>query len=182
MTFAEIALNLGLIVPIPWGRTLAYGLGGLAALLAATPLADAIATRLVGGPLKLKAFNALKRSWAHLLVGVVVAWIVGGVIEEALLRGVVLRWIEHVAARHAPPLVAQSLGVLAAAALALAAHLYQGLRAALIVSMLSVVFGVIYVASGYVLWTVILAHGLYDTIAFVRFAFGWSKYSKAADA
>jgi len=38
-------------------------------------------------------------------------------------------------------------------------------------------FGVLFVVSGYNLWTVMLCHGLYDTIAFVRFANKKSKYS-----
>ncbi len=52
-------------------------------------------------------------------------------------------------------------------------HLYQGPRGAVIVAPLSVLF----VLSGSNLWTVILCHGLYDTVAFVRFARGKSKYS-----
>jgi len=36
----------------------------------------------------------------------------------------------------------------------------------------------LFVISGHNLWTVILCHGLYDTIAFIRFATGKSRYSK----
>jgi hypothetical protein len=56
-------------------------------------------------------------------------------------------------------------------------HLYQGPRAAVIVTQLSVLFGVLFVVSGYNLWAVILCHGMYDTVAFIRFATGKSKYS-----
>ena len=56
-------------------------------------------------------------------------------------------------------------------------HLYQGPRAALIITQLSVLFGVLFVVSGYNLWAVMLCHGLYDTIAFIRFAHKKSKYS-----
>jgi len=55
---------------------------------------------------------------------------------------------------------------------------YQGLRAAIIITQLSVLF----VVSGYNLWTVILCHGLYATIAFVRFARQESRYSKLDSA
>ena len=51
----------------------------------------------------------------------------------------------------------------------------------MIITQLSVLFGVLFVASGYNLWTVILAHGFYDTIAFVRFASGKSRYAKFAN-
>ena len=56
--------------------------------------------------------------------------------------------------------------------------MYQGLRAAIIVAQLSVLFGVLFVVSGHNLWAVMLCHGLYDTIAFIRFANKKSKYSK----
>ena len=49
-------------------------------------------------------------------------------------------------------------------------HLYQGPRATVIVTQLSVMFGVLFVVSGYNLWAVILCHGMYDTVAFIRFA------------
>jgi len=38
-------------------------------------------------------------------------------------------------------------------------------------------FGVLFVISGYNLWAVMLCHGLYDTVAFIRFATKKSKYS-----
>ncbi len=49
--------------------------------------------------------------------------------------------------------------------------------AMVIISQLSALFGILFVISGYNLWAVMLCHGLYDTIAFVRFANKQSKYS-----
>lgn len=60
-------------------------------------------------------------------------------------------------------------------------HLCQGMRAAFIVTQLSVLFGVPFVISGENLWTVVLCHGLYDTVAFIRFANRSSKYSNLDD-
>ena len=51
-----------------------------------------------------------------------------------------------------------------------------------IIVQLSVLFGVLFVASGYDLWAAILCHGLYDTIAFVRFASGKSRYAKVRES
>jgi membrane protease YdiL (CAAX protease family) len=56
-------------------------------------------------------------------------------------------------------------------------HFYQGARGTLIIFQLSILFGVLFVVSGYSLWSVILCHGAYDTIAFIRFANKISKYS-----
>lgn len=59
-------------------------------MLAYSPVADRLATRLSRMPPKLRAFRAIQRSWMSLALGVVVAWVLGGFIEESLLRGVVL--------------------------------------------------------------------------------------------
>ena len=72
---------------------------------------------------------------------------------------------------------ASILAIAGAAAGAGIVHLYQGPRGALIVAQLSVLFGLVNVLSGHDLWSVILCHGAYDTIAFVRFARGKSKYA-----
>jgi membrane protease YdiL (CAAX protease family) len=81
-----------------------------------------------------------------------------------------------------PAAVAAGIAVVVAAAGAGVIHLYQGLRAAVIVTQLSMLFGLLFVLSGHDLWAVILCHGLYDTIAFVRFANKTSKYSRFVDA
>jgi len=51
----------------------------------------------------------------------------------------------------------------------------------MIIAQLSVLFGLLYVITGYNLWAVILCHGFYNTIAFVRFANRSSKYSNLDD-
>jgi hypothetical protein len=46
-----------------------------------------------------------------------------------------------------------------------------------IITQLSSLFGLLMVVSGYNLWAVIIGHCLYDTVAFIRFANGKSRYS-----
>jgi len=173
---AHLAMLAGLGAPFFAGA--AFALGWLAIMLVYSPAADWIATRLVAAPPRLKAFRALKESLAKLILGIVAAWILGGFLEEFLLRGMVLQAVAFGAVRFMPPIAAEALGILVAAALAYGMHLYQGPRAALIVTQLSVLFGLLFVISGHNLWAVILCHGLYDTIAFIRFATGASRYSK----
>ena len=168
---------LGLGAPVSWLSTLGLAAAWLALLLAYSPLADRIATRWVARPPRLGAFRALQQSKAKLLLGIVVAWILGGFLEELVFRGIVLQALEAgLSARLVAP-VATGLAVWIAAAGAGVMHLYQGLRAAIIITQLSVLFGVLFVVSGYNLWTVIVCHGLYDTIAFVRFAARKSRYA-----
>jgi membrane protease YdiL (CAAX protease family) len=146
-------------------------------MLAYTPLADRIATLLVRTPPNLGAFRMLQQSKVKLVLGIVVAWILGGFVEEYVFRWIVLRWIERLLFPSLVKPAATTIAIVAAAMGAGVFHLYQKLRAAIIITQLSVLFGVLFVVSGYKLWTVVLCHGLYDTIAFIRFATRKSKYS-----
>jgi membrane protease YdiL (CAAX protease family) len=170
--------ELGLTISVSWLRTIVFAVAWLALMLAYSPLADRLATRWVEKPPTLDAFRALQQSRSKLLMGIVVAWILGGFLEELVFRGIVLQSIEALVSAWLVAPMAAGVAVFAAAAGAGVIHLYQGLRAVLIITQLSILFGVLFVVSGYNLWAVILCHGLYDTIAFVRFANKKSSYSK----
>jgi membrane protease YdiL (CAAX protease family) len=178
LTGAVTPEDLGFTHAGTWTHVFAFALGGLAGTLAWSPVADRIATRFVARPPTLGAFRALQQSLPKLLAGIVVAWVLGGFLEELVFRGIVQQAVEAGAALALPRPVAAALGIIAAAAGAGVIHLYQGPRAVLIIVQLSVLFGLVFVLSGHNLWAVILCHGLYDTIAFVRFALGKSKYSR----
>ena len=169
---------LGLSTSTSWLSTIGYAVAWLALMLAYSPLADRIATRFFEKPPTLGAFRALQESRIKLLVGIVVAWVLGGFLEELIFRGIVLQSIEALLrARFAGPLAA-GIAVCTAAAGAGVMHLYQGERAAIIITQLSILFGVLFVISGYNLWAVVLCHGLYDAVAFIRFANKKSRYSE----
>jgi hypothetical protein len=170
--------DFGLSTSVSWPSTVGFALAGLALMLAYSPLADRLATRWVDKPPTLDAFRMLQQSRTKLLMGIVVAWFLGGFLEELVFRGIVLQAIAaQVSAWLAAPM-AIGIAVCAAAVGAGLMHLYQGLRAVLIVTQLSVLFGLLFVVSGRNLWAVVLCHGLYDTIAFVRFANKKSKYAR----
>jgi membrane protease YdiL (CAAX protease family) len=170
--------SLGLSVARSWEWTIGIGAGWLALMLAYSPVADFIAARIVSAPPTLGAFRALQQSRSKLVAGIAVAWILGGFLEELVFRGIVLQSIQAMLSPWIAARAAIGLAVLAAASGAGVVHLYQGPRAALIITQLSILFGLLFVASGYDLWAVVLCHGCYDTIAFIRFASGKSKYSK----
>jgi len=175
----NIALRtLGLGPPHSWPLTIALALIWLAAMYVYSPIADRIATYFAAKPPTLGAFRPLQRSVSRLLIGIIIAWIAGAFLEEFLLRGIILIRIETILMVQFPAIVSVALAVLGAACVGGVFHLYQGLRGAIIITQLSVLFGVLFVVSGYTLWSVVLCHGLYDTIAFVRFATGRSKYAK----
>jgi CAAX protease family protein len=160
-----------------WFWTIAYAVGWLGLMLAYSPLADRVAARWTHAPPTLGAFRGLQQSRRNLVLGIAVAWLLGGVLEELLLRGVILRSVQELLSTRLDGPLAAGIAICAAALVAGVIHLYQGLRGAIIVTQLSVLFGLLFVLSGFNLWTVMLCHGLYDTIAFIRFAKGSSRYS-----
>jgi membrane protease YdiL (CAAX protease family) len=169
--------HFGLSAPASWLSTIAFALAWLVLMLVASPLADKIATRLVAAPPSLEAFRGLQQSRTKLVIGIILAWVLGGFLEELVFRGIILQWIQaRLSAWLAAP-AATGIAVCAAAVGAGIIHRYQGQRAAIIVTQLSILFGLLFVVSGRNLWTVMLCHGLYDTIAFIRFANRKSKYS-----
>jgi len=181
--FAALALGwvrpseLGLGIPGSWLATLGFALAGLGVMLAYSPLADWLAARWFKKPPSLAAFGAIQQSRANLIAGIVAAWLLGGVLEELIARGIVLTSVETFLVPWVGGQAAVGAAVCIAAAGAGVVHFYQGPRAVLIISQLSLLLGVLFVVSGYNLWAVMLCHGLYDTIAFIRFANKQSKYS-----
>jgi uncharacterized protein len=174
--------ELGMSEPILSLRTIGFAAVWLALMLVYSPIADRLATRLIDKPPTLGAFRALQQSRVKLLIGIVAAWVLGGFLEEVVFRGIVLQSVEAALAGWlAQPTAAAAIAILTAALGAGVIHLYQGPRAAIIIVQLSILFGVLFVVSGYDLWAVILCHGLYDTIAFIRFAAGKSRYAKFAE-
>ena len=183
-TLASLALGwvtpnaLGL-EPVPaWLATIAWALAGLVVTIACSPLADRLASRFFPQPPTLAAFGAIQQSKAKLAGGILAAWLLGGFLEELIARGVVLSSIAAGLTGLLPLPLAAGLAVVLAAAGAGLMHLYQGPRGAAIIAQISLLFGLLFVLSGYNLWAVMLCHGLYDTIAFIRFATKQSKYSK----
>jgi membrane protease YdiL (CAAX protease family) len=161
-----------------WLATLGYALAGLAVLLAWSPLADRLAAHWFPKPPTLEAFAPIRQSALKLAIGILAAWLLGGILEELIARGIVLQSLRALLSPWLPVPLAVGIAVLVAALGAGAMHLYQGPRAMLIIAQLSVLLGVLFVASGYNLWAVMLCHGLYDTIAFARFARGKSRYAQ----
>lgn len=181
LAHGEVTLDeLGLRSGSSWLLTIGFALACLALMLAYTPLADRLATRWVDTPPTLGAFRVIQQSTVKLIAGIVVAWMLGGFLEELVLRGIVLKSVESSLAGRLGEPIAAGVAVCVAASGAGLIHLYQGPRAVIIVTQLSVLFGVLFVVSGFNLRAAVLCHGLYDTIAFVRFANKKSKYSDLA--
>ncbi len=172
----------GLAPPQSWPETVALAAGWTVLMLAFSPAADWVASQFFAKPPTLQAFSAIQQSTAKLIAGIAIAWLLGAFLEELVFRGVVQTGLEALLGGLLSPSAASGFALLAAALGAGLCHYYQGPRAMVIITQLSMLFGVLYVVSGYNLWAVILAHGFYDTIAFIRFATKRSKYSDLGQA
>jgi len=173
--------ELGLDLDRSWLSTIGLASVWLLLMLAYSPWADRLATRWVAEPPTLDVFRSLQQSRSKLLIGILVAWFLGGFLEELVFRGIVLQSARIVLSTWIAAPLAEGIAVCIAAAGAGIIHLYQGSRAAIIIVQLSILFGLLFVVSGHDLWCVILCHGLYDTIAFIRFANKTSRYSRIED-
>jgi membrane protease YdiL (CAAX protease family) len=176
--YGQVTLDeLGLGIANSWLPTIGFALAWLGLMVAYSPLADWLATRWVAQPPTLESFGVIQQSKGKLIAGIVVAWVLGGILEELIARGIVLKSVESLLTPWLIEPIAAAVAVCTAALGAGLMHFYQGPRAVAIITQLSVLFGVLFVVSGYNLWAVMLCHGLYDTIAFIRFANKKSKYS-----
>lgn len=173
--------EFGATPPHSWPTAIALAIGWTALMLAYSPVADWIASRFVAAPPTLQAFRAIQQSTLKLIGGILIAWVLGGILEEFVFRGVVVTAVDAALAPTLSQPSATAVAVILAALGAGVVHWYQGPRAMIIITQLSVLFGVLYVISGYNLFTVMLCHGFYDTIAFIRFAMRKSKYSNLDD-
>jgi CAAX protease family protein len=173
VTLAE----LGLGVPTSWSSTIRFAMLGLVVMLAYSPIADKLASRWFKKPPTLDSFRAVQQSKINLILGIVVAWLLGGFLEELIARGIVLQSVESLLKPWLTVPIAKILAILIAAFGAGLLHPYQGSRAVRIITQLSILFGILFFVSRYNLWTVILCHGFYDTIAFIRFANKTSRYA-----
>jgi membrane protease YdiL (CAAX protease family) len=175
---ATTPAEIGLSSTVSWLPTIGLALTWLGLMLVYSPLADRLATRWIAQPPVLAAFGIIQQSTGKLIAGIIVAWLLGGVLEELVVRGVVLTSVESVLTPWLSQPLAAGIAVCLAAVGAGLGHSYQGPRAMIIVTQLSILLGGLFVISGHNLWAVMICHGLYDTLAFIRFANHRSKYSR----
>lgn len=178
LAFHKVTLaQLGLNIPTSWLWTFALAILWLGLMIAYSPLADRLATFFIKKSPTLDTFRLIQQSGGKLIAGIVVAWLLGGFLEELIARGIVMKSFQSLLATWLPASLAAAVAICIAAIGAGLMHGYQGPRAVVITTQLSILFGLLFVLDGYNLWAVMICHGLYDTVAFVRFAHGKSKYS-----
>lgn len=115
----------------------------------------------------LEAFNVLQGNIAALAAGLVIAWLFGAFLEEFLFRGFLLNTLyELFSNKGCPQWLTWTFAVLVTSIFTGIGHFYQGIVGMIVTGFIAVGFSVIYLINHRNLWSCILAHGLYDTVAF----------------
>ncbi len=162
----------GLIRPKNWFRTLLKSLGvALAILLTVKLIINSIMNTLPGaGNQDLSRFDYLNGDLPNLIIMLVNIWITAAFLEEFLFRGYLLnRLIELIGSQTK---IAWIFAVVGQAVIFGLVHAYQSPVGMFKVGLIGLVFGLAFRPVGRNLWSLILAHGLIDSLDMVTHYFG----------
>ena len=160
--------DVGLKQPEHFGRLVLVSLIATAMLLPLSSLAIHIVEVLTESTPNLKAFEQIRGNIVALTGGLVVAWIFGAFVEELLLRGFLLNTLQELLSyKSCPQWLTWTVAVLGTSIIAGMGHSYQGRVGMIGTGLIAVGFSAVYLMNRRNLWSCILAHGLYDTVAFI---------------
>ena len=160
--------DVGLRKPEHFGRLLLITLTAMATLFPVSHVVIGAVKTLTGTVPNLEAFAVLRGNIATLAGGLVIAWVFGAFIEELLFRGFLLNTLyEVLASEGCPQWFTWSVAIFITSVFVGIGHSYQGIVGMVGTGFIAVGFGIIYLLNRRNLWSCILAHGLYDTVAFI---------------
>ena len=161
--------DVGLRKPEHFGRLLLITLIATAILLPLSHVIIDAVKNLTGTVPNLEAFTVLRGNIAALAGGLVIAWICGAFIEELLFRGFLLNTLYNVLAKEGSlQWFTWSVAIFITSVFVGIGHSYQGIVGMVGTGFIAVGFSIIYLLNRRNLWSCILAHGLYDTVAFIQ--------------
>ncbi|MCL2118533.1 MAG: CPBP family intramembrane metalloprotease [Planctomycetaceae bacterium] len=159
--------NVGFHKPENVRRLALTTLIATAVLIPLSFAAKHVAIAVTGTTPNLAAFQTIRGNIPALAAGLVIAWLFGAFLEELLLRGFLQNSLEIILLKEGcPRWVTCACTVLLTSACTGIAHDYQGVTGMLVAGFIAVGFSMIYLLNRRNLWSCILAHGLYDTVAF----------------
>lgn len=162
--------DVGLYAPKDWKKTI------LLAILIATVhqlfstfLLIPWLEKVTRQPIDLSIVEQIKGNLGMLGLSLVVAWLLAAFGEEMVYRGYILNRFSDILNSSPARWI---FGYIVSAFLFIWVHQYQGLVGVLDSFVSTTILSILYFYSGRNLWLPILAHGFYDTIAFVFAYFG----------
>ncbi|MQC26319.1 MAG: CPBP family intramembrane metalloprotease [Chloroflexi bacterium] len=137
---------------------------GLGLALASQMLIDPVVEKLTKQPHYISAVKAVRGNIANLLITLLAVWILVAFVEEFLYRGFILTELLNIVGRQPLGLF---IALLTGAILFGLSHSYQGISGVWSTGILGLVFGLIFIYSGFNLWLPILTHGVIDTVLLI---------------
>ena len=145
-----------------WWITVGLSLlvGTLLAVFAMAVL-EPLVERLTGQPHDISIVDGVRGSLVGFLQWLVIVWVLVAFLEELVYRGYLMREFLRLAGDSTLSMV---IALILSSAVFGLAHLYQGISGGLSSGVIGLALGLIYLASGFNLWLLILIHGVIDTV------------------
>jgi membrane protease YdiL (CAAX protease family) len=157
--------GVGLRRPTSWLRTIGLGvLIGVAWQLVEIWIIDPLIVQAGGLPIDLSQFERLPGSIPNLIAWIIIGWLLGAFPEEMILRGYMINRFVDVLGDNRKGL---TVGVLVGSILFAIGHVNLGIGAVIENFVFALVFAGLYLAARRNLWLPIIAHGIYNSMAFV---------------
>ena len=166
--------DVGMAKKRSWGSIFAIGLLA-AVVLEAIDLfvSQPLLVHLTGRPPNLSGFRSIHGGFLALAAELVVVWTLAAFGEEMVWRGYLLNRLAEFGKSTRVAWISSLLAVNIGFGLA---HSYQGLTGMIDAGLIGLLLGLLYLSTGRDLLVLIVAHGLFDTIAFVMIFLGCYPY------
>jgi uncharacterized protein len=157
--------DMGLRPPGNWKKTIAVAtiIASVHQLFSTFVLIPFL-QRVTGQPIDLTLTEQIKGNLGMLGISLVVAWLLAAFGEEMVYRGYMLNRFADILE---PRSIRWVIGYLVSVLLFAWVHQYQGMVGVIDNIVSAAMWGGLYLYSGRNLWMSIIAHGVYDTIAFI---------------
>jgi membrane protease YdiL (CAAX protease family) len=162
--------DIGLYAPDNWKKTilLAIVIATVHQLISTFVLIPLL-EQVIRHPIDLSIVEQIKGNLVMLGVGIVIAWVLAAFGEEMVYRGYIFNRFADILN---PLPVRWVVGFIISALLFAWVHQYQGIIGVIDSFIGAAIWSGLYFYSGRNLWMPIIAHGFYDTIAFIFAYFG----------
>lgn len=159
--------EIGLARPASWPKTALLGIGTMVGAFIAVLILQAVMQNLLApdmAPADRSNFNPMVGNLPLLLLMVVIAWTTTAFGEEMLWRAFL---INSLAGFFPLSRAAWVLALMGSSLLFGLAHISNGLAAVAETAIVGLLIGFVYLRTGRNLWVTIIAHGVWDTLAFI---------------
>ena len=111
-------------------------------------------------------FKVVEGNFSGLILGLIVAWIFGAFMEEFLFRGFLLNAFQKLFKNYKlSSNVSWIFAIIITSAFTGIGHAYQGVTGMLVAGLIAIMYSITYLITKKNLWSSILTHGIYDTVA-----------------